>query len=107
LLNSLVITAGAPGQLYECPAGKLAVVSVNLCNRSGARAKVGIGLKAGGDAVAAADWIEFDTPINPAGSVDGSVLERTGVVLKAGDRLWVSSDVAGVNAHVWGMVEDV
>ena len=37
----------------------------------------------------------------------GVPLERTGIVLKAGDRLWVSSDVAGVNARVWGMVEDV
>ncbi len=107
LLASQAIAAGAPAVLWSVPEGKRAIVTLNICNRGAGRPKVGVALKAGGAAVGNADWIEFDTPIAPAGSIDGSVLERTGLMLTAGDRIWVSASLANVSAVLWGLVEDL
>ncbi|WP_287011367.1 hypothetical protein [Brevundimonas sp.] len=106
MLASQSPAAGAPAILYACPPGKIAVVSINVCNRSSNLARISLGLRNGADAIAPGDWIEFSTPIAAAGSGAGAVMERTGLVLRGGDRLWAFTDLAGVNFHVWGLLED-
>lgn len=49
------------------------------------------------------DYIEFRTPI-----VVGQPLERTGIILRDGQSLWVRSSVANaINAHLWGVVSSL
>lgn len=98
------LAADADTALYTVPAGRRAVFTASLCNRSAATAKVRLALTDGG-APTDADWIEFDTPVQPAGSGGGSILERTGIALDAGQTLYARADVAGVSAVVFGIQE--
>jgi len=87
--------------LYTVPAGKCATVTVNLCNQTAATRAVGILIVKG--AHTPADFIERDSPIPPHG-----VLERTGVVMTAGEQLFVVSNTdTGVSARFHGFEEDV
>jgi len=86
--------------LYAVPAGKCATVTVNLCNRTGQPRKVGILIAQ--DTHTAADFIEVHAPLPPKG-----VLERTGLVMTAGEQLFVVSNTdTGVSARVHGFEED-
>lgn len=105
-LAALDLAAGAVTELYVAPAGTRPVLTVNLCNRSAAAAKVRIALTDGA-APANPDWIEYDTPIPAAGSAGGSVLERTGIALHEGQKLFVRSDIAGVSAVAYGFREPI
>ena len=103
-LAAQTLAAAADTALYTVPAGKRAVFTASLCNRSAATAKVRLALTSGG-APADADWIEYDTPVQPAGSGGGSVLERTGIALAEGQKLYARADVAGVSVVVFGIEE--
>lgn len=99
------IAAGVVTWLYSVPAGRRAVLNLNLCNRATATAKVRVAITAGQPPVDA-DWIEYETPLPAAGSPGGSVLERTGLALGAGQQVHVRADVAGISAVLYG-IEDV
>ena len=98
------LNAGADTALHTVPAGQRAVFTVSLCNRSAVTTKVRLALTTGA-APTDADWIEYDTPIQAAGAAGGSVLERTGLALAEGQKLYVRADVAGVSAVVFGIQE--
>lgn len=102
-LAALTIPAAADTILFDCPDGQRAIVTLNLCNRTGGPAKVRVALTAGDAAPTLADWIEYDTPLPPAGTSGGSTLERTGIAMRAQDRLYVRSDVVGVSAVAFGL----
>lgn len=105
-LAALDLAAGVVTEVFVAPAGYRPVFTLNICNRSAGPAKVRVALTEGA-APDAADWIEYDTPIPAAGSVGGSVLERTGLALHQGQKLFVRSDVAGVSAVLFGFREPV
>lgn len=92
--------------VWTVPADRRAIVSLNLVNRTAARCTVRVAVT-DGEAPAAADWIEYDTPIVAAGQPGGSVLLRSGLVLGAGQQLHVRASAAGVGAVVYGVVEEV
>ena len=49
------------------------------------------------------DYIEYRTPI-----VVGEPMERTGIILRDGQSLWVKSSIANaLNAHLWGVVSSL
>ena len=102
-LASQSLNAGALTALYTVPAASRAVFTVSFCNRAATGAKVSLALTGGADPTDA-DWIEFDTPIQAAGSAGGSVLERTGLALGVGQKLFVRSDVPGVSAVAYGVL---
>lgn len=105
-LASQSLNAGVVTPLYTVPNGNRTVFTVSFCNRSASAAKVAIALTAGADPTDA-DWVEFDTPIQPAGSVGGSVLERTGLALGVGQKVFVRSDVIGVSVVAFGVQEAI
>lgn len=105
LLASANLAANAVTALYVVPANRRAVFSLNLCNRAaGAAVGVRIALTTGA-APTDADWVEYDTPIPAAGGSAGSVLERTGFALAAGQAVYVRASAAGVSAVVFGIEE--
>lgn len=103
---ALNLAAAAVTEVFVAPAGTRPVFTLNLCNRSANPAKVRVALTEGA-APTDADWIEYDTPIPAAGSAGGSVLERTGIALHDGQKLFVYVDVAGVSAVVFGFREPI
>lgn len=100
-LAALNLPAAQNAALYTVPAASRAVLTVSLCNRGAANAKVRLALTEGAAPVDD-DWIEFDAILPAAG-----VLERTGLALSAGQKVFARSDVAGVTAVAFGVVEAV
>jgi hypothetical protein len=90
-------TIGTTQTVYTCPTGYFAVVNVSVVNRTASpvTARVAIATSA---SPGLAEWIEYGITI-PA----NSVLERTGLVLSAGQLLAVSSSTTGVNAVAYGI----
>lgn len=105
-LAALDLAAGVVTEVFVAPPGYRPVFTLNICNRSAGPAKVRVALTEGAPP-SAADWIEYDTPIPAAGSVGGSVLERTGLALNEGQKLFVHVDAAGVSAVVFGFREPI
>lgn len=93
------LPAGADTALYTVPVDQRAVFTVSLCCRLAA-AKIRLALTDDGAAPTDADWIEYDTGLQPF-----AVLERTGLALAAGQNLYARADVAGVSAVVFGIQE--
>jgi hypothetical protein len=83
--------------VYTCPADTYAVVAINICNRGANATAVRIAV-ADSDTPGAAEYIEYDSEI-----FSKNVLERTGLVLAATQRLVVYSTQASVSAVVVGI----
>ena len=84
--------------VYTCPADTYAVVAINICNRGSNATAVRIAV-ADGDSPGAAEYIEYDVGVPPKG-----VIERTGVVVGADQRIVVRSSAVDVNAIAYGIV---
>jgi hypothetical protein len=83
--------------VYTCPAETYAVVSINICNRGSATTGIRIAI-ADAATPGAAEYIEYDTEV-----FSKNVLERTGIVLAATQRIVVYSTQASVSAVVVGI----
>jgi len=94
------LTTDQATHLYTVPAGKCATVTVNLCNRSAGTRTVDVYIAPSSHTVA--DFIECGARLP-----SGGVLERTGLVMVAGERLFIKSrDGASVSARFHGFEED-
>lgn len=73
------------------------IANVCLCNRGPAnvKARVAIGV---GASPANTDFLEYDQVIPANG-----VLERTGLSISSGEKIWVSCDTATVSARAHGL----
>jgi hypothetical protein len=93
--------------IYQCPAGRKATVTINVCNRSGSTVSPGLAIVNGAvGALAASDYIEFALSL-----AAGALLERSAITLAPSQSL-VCTQTPGttwgaVNAVVWGIEEDV
>ncbi len=100
-LGKLALSAGTTSGLYKVETGNTAVVSISVVNsdpQTNAKVRVAITTAS---APGLADHIEYDVILNSA----GGVLERTGIVMGAGDEIFFRSDIAGVVARVYGYEE--
>jgi hypothetical protein len=88
-LGTANITTTAATTVYTVPATTFSVVSVNIVNRSSSAAAL-IRLAVSTSASPGLDeWIEFDSSL-----VANGVLERTGVVIDAGELIVVQTPTA-------------
>ena len=99
VLGRANLTLATDTVLYTVPSGKTSACSVNFCNTSSGEARVRLSLSVGSTPVAG-EYVEYDALIP-----SGGVLERGGVVVGAGDKIIVRSNVAGVNVLAWGYEE--
>jgi len=97
ILGTEDLAAGTDTTLYEVPTETFCVASLSVVNRGNAPAGIRVAV-AELDTPTNAEWIEFDTILDPKG-----VLERTGIVLDAGKKLVVRSTVVNVNAVAFGI----
>ena len=92
------LSAGGNGtSVYTVPSGYFAVVSVNVCNRSNQAVAIRIAA-ASLDIQADGEYLEYDTELLGRG-----VLERTGIIIGAGQKIVVRTSGANVNAVVFGI----
>lgn len=98
-LGSADLAAATDTLLYTVPAGTIATVNVRVANRNSASAKVRVAIGAGASP-AASDYVDYDIPVPGNG-----ILEDTGIVCSAGEKIWVRSDLANVSVRVHGFEE--
>lgn len=96
-LGASNISAATNTTVYTCPTDTYAVVAVNICNRSTSTSDVRIAI-ADADTPTNAEYIEYDV-----GVFANNVLERTGLVLAAGQRIVVYSSESNISAVVVGI----
>lgn len=82
--------------IYTVPASKQAALSINLCNRTNSGQTIRLALVKSGDPENK-NYIEFDC------AVDG--LERSGIVLDAGESVHCMASASGISIVIWG-IED-
>ena len=96
-LGTANLAAATDTTVYEVPASTFAVVTVSVCNRGASASNIQVSIC---DTASPGDdeFIEFDTSLSAKG-----VLERTGLVLKATEKIVVRSSAASVSAVVYGI----
>ncbi len=96
-LAGVDIAAGTYTEIYQCPTTTFAVVTVSICNRGSTASDIRLTV---GDTFPPTDtdYIEFDTSLAANG-----VLERTGIVLSAGQYIGARSSSADVSIVVYGI----
>lgn len=92
-------TANSDIAIYPVPASTVATVNISVCNKGSASAKVRIAIGTG-SAPAAGDFLEYDTTVPANG-----VLDRTGVVCSAGEKVFVRASTTDVCVRVHGFEE--
>ena len=97
-LGAQNLSANADTVLYTAPASTFAIATVNIVNRSGSTVTARIAI-ADADVPTNAEYIEYDVGVPPKG-----VIERTGVVVVADQRIVVRSSAVDVNAIAYGIV---
>lgn len=97
-LGKAALAENTETDIYTVPAGSVATVNVNLCNRTNGAIAVRVAARTG--ALGDADYIEYDTKVPANG-----VLERTGIVMSAGEVLVVSAAAGGISVRAHGFEE--
>jgi hypothetical protein len=94
------LLAATVTQVYDVPDNTFAVVTLNVVNRGATAATIRVAVCTAATAAAPSDseYIEYDVSLAAKG-----VLERTGIVMAADQRLVVRSSAVSVNAVVYGI----
>ena len=102
VLGQSALSATTLTTVYTVPASTLAVVNINIVNRSAsATADVRVALAATATP-GVSEYIEFDATIPARG-----VLERTGIALQATEKVVVYASTANCSANVYGLEQSV
>jgi hypothetical protein len=99
ILGKVNPTANTNTTVYTVPVGKLTTANVSLCNRGDSTIKVRLAIAATGTP-ALTEYLEYDCTLPPKG-----VLERSALVLEAGQNIVVYTDTATVSVVAFGMEE--
>lgn len=97
ILGKADLASGTNTTLYTAPSDTYTVISVNLCNRGNQATSMRIATAAS-DTPLNSEYIEYDVEILAKG-----VLERTGIVLGAGQKLVCRASSANVSAVAMGI----
>jgi hypothetical protein len=96
-LGTANLAAATPTVVYTVPVGTFTVATISICNRSNSAITTRMSISAT-STPSADEWLEYDCEILPKG-----VLERTGLVMSAGQNLVVYSSTANVSAVAMGI----
>lgn len=99
ILGSADLGAAADTLLYTVPASTVTTLNIRASNRNSSAIKVRVAVGTGG-APAATNYIDYDVAVGANG-----ILEDTGIVCSAGEKVWVRSDLANVSVRVYGFEE--
>ena len=96
-LGASNLAAASNTSVYTCPVDTFAVVTVNVTNRSNTSRNIRIAVGPNASP-GTAEYIEYDVEL-----LGNGVLERTGIVLSAGQRVVCFSNSTDTNAVVYGI----
>ena len=82
--------------VYTVPASTVATFTINVCNRSTSTITVRLAVASTGTP-SDSEWIEYDTAIPGNG-----ILERSGIVAQASERVVVYVSAATASVNVYG-----
>jgi len=91
------LSVGANTTVYECPADNYAVASLNICNRGNQATSIRIAV-ADLATPTVGEYIEYEVEVLSKG-----VLERTGIVLAAGQKIVCYASGANISAVAMGI----
>ena len=91
------LSANTNTTVYTVPAANFAVVILSMCNRSATQRAIRVAVAAA-DVPTAGEYIEYDTSL-----VGNGTLERTGIVVGAGQKIVVHANSVDVSAVVYGL----
>ena len=98
ILGQASLSLDTDTTVYTVPASTLAVININIVNRSSANpASVRVAL-ASTSLPTNSEYIEYDALIPPLG-----VLERTGVAIQAAKRIIIRSSTNDCSVSVYGL----
>lgn len=96
-LGTADLAAATNTTVYTVPSSTFGVVSINVCNRSSTTQ--GIRIAVSDNATPTDDeWIEYDVEVGGKG-----VLERTGVIVGAGQNIVARASLGNVSVVVFGI----
>lgn len=100
-LGTARLAANTDTVVYTVPSGMQASISVNAVNMGASDAilKIAISLS---DTVSAGDYIEMSTL-----EANGDIVERSAIILSAGERVIVNSTMGNIDIRVHGVEEAV
>jgi siroheme synthase (precorrin-2 oxidase/ferrochelatase) len=96
-LGASTLSTATNTTVYTCPADTFSVVTVNVTNRASTSRDVRIAVSTSGSPTTA-EYIEYDVELLANG-----VIERTGIVLAAGQRIVCYANSTDTNAVVYGI----
>lgn len=96
-LGTADLAANTNTTVYTVPAANFAVVTLSMCNRSATQRSVRVAVAAA-DTPTPGEYIEYDTSL-----VGNGTLERTGIVVDAGQKIVVFANSVDVSAVVYGL----
>lgn len=96
-LGSADLVAATDTLLYTVPALKVATANIRFANRNAIPVKVRLAIGTGA-APTATDYLSYDQSLPANG-----IVEDTGIVLTAGEKVWARSDTANVSVRAHGM----
>ena len=96
-LGKAYLVATTDTVVYTCPADTFTVATVSICNRGNQVITLKMSVSDSGTPDAS-EYVEYDTEVLSHG-----VLERTGLVMNAGQKLVVWSNAVNVSAVVMGI----
>lgn len=97
--GSASLSVGVATLLYTVPAGTVSTVNVRFANKNAASAKVRLAIGVGASP-ADSDYLSYDQSIPANG-----IIEDTGIVCGAGEKVWAYSTATGVSVRVHGFEE--
>ena len=94
------LSAATNTTVYDVPDSTFTVLTLSVCNRSASAVTIQVAICLAATAATPndAEYIEYDVSLSAKG-----VLERTGIVMAADQRLVVRSSAIGVSAVVYGI----
>ena len=98
-LGSADLTATTDTLLYTVPASSLATLNIRVANRNSTTVAIRVAIGTG-TSPAGKDYIDYDLLVAANG-----VLEDSGIVCSAGEKVWAYSSMAGVSVRVHGFEE--
>jgi len=96
-LGAEALGAASNITVYTCPADTFSVVTVNFTNRNAQARNIRLAISDGASPTNA-EWVEYDTEL-----IGNGVLERTGLVLSAGQRIVAFANSTDCNCLVYGI----
>jgi len=85
-LGGVDLTTTGATSVYLCPTATFSVVSVSICNRTALAVTINLALTTTGSTPTTTDYLEFGSSLSANG-----VLERTGIVMAAGNQVVVTA----------------